>query len=120
MKRDLDLTRKILEQVEEKSQGMGMVDLDIPGFTQDQISYHVMQLDQAGFLKAIDCSTMEGMDWKASSLTWDGHEFLDAIRNEAVWNKIKETVKDKGGSISFEVLKALALQLAGSVFGVGG
>ncbi|MGH0418786.1 MULTISPECIES: DUF2513 domain-containing protein [Bacillus cereus group] len=24
-----------------------------------------------------------------SSLTWEGHEFLDAIKNDTVWNNVK-------------------------------
>ena len=119
MKRDLDLTRKILEQVEEKSEGMGGVEIDIPGQSAQDVSYHVMLLNEAGFLTAVDLSDKGGLDWRPITLTWPGHEFLDAVRNDTVWRKIKETVKDKGGSIPFEILKTLAIQFAGSVFGVG-
>ena len=45
----------------------------------------------------------------AFNLTWDGHEFLDAIRNEGTWNKIKAFVKEKSASLSFDVIKAVAL-----------
>jgi hypothetical protein len=121
MNRDMDLARQILEQVEEKSQGLGAVHLDLPGRVQKEISYHVMLLNQAGLLKATDVSNSEtGLAWLPISLTYQGHEFLDAIRNDTVWKKVKETVKEKGGSIPFEILKALALKFAGSVFGIGG
>lgn len=118
MKRDMELARKILRQVEEKSQGLGMVDLDLPGVQEEEVSYHIMLLKQAGLLKATDLSTFNGFEWKAKSLTWEGHEFLDAIKNETVWSNIKATVKEKGGAIPFEVLKALALKLAMSAFGM--
>ena len=36
-----------------------------------------------------------------------------------VWNKAKEIIKDKGGSIPFEVLKGLLLKLASSLVGLG-
>src|SRR5262245_38120038 len=102
MKRDMDLARTILEQVEEKSEGTGDVALDIPGRTQREISYHVMLLNQAGLLDAIDVSNSEtGLYWLAVSLTYQGHEFLDAIRNDTVWNKVKQTVKEKGASIEW-------------------
>lgn len=120
MKRDLDLTRNILEQIEEKSNGMPGMVLDLPGHTENEVSYHVKVLSEAGLLTAMDLTDSMGLDWRPISLTWHGHEFLDAIRNETVWKKIKETVKEKGGAIPFEILKTLAIQFAGSVFGVGG
>ncbi len=120
MKRDMDLARAILYQVEEKSQGAGWVDLAIQGHTEQEASYHIMLLHEAGLLEGINLSgCSNGLEWKAKRLTWPGHEFLDAIRNETVWSKVKATVKEKGGAISFEVLKALAAKLALSVFGVG-
>lgn len=39
------------------------------------------------------------------NLTWLGHEFLDKIRNETAWNKIKNIVKSKGVDMSFDVIK---------------
>lgn len=53
-----------------------------------------------------------------SSLTWNGHEFLDNVRNDTVWAKLKRAVAEKGGAVSFDVLKALALSYAKAhVFG---
>ena len=119
MKRDMDLARKILEQVEEKSKGVGVVNLDIPNYPPDEVSYNVMLLAQAGLLKANDCTSSMGLLWIPRTLTWTGHEFLDAIRNDTVWNKVKETAKEKGGAITFEAIKALAAHLAVSIFTSG-
>jgi hypothetical protein len=51
------------------------------------------------------------LTYRVKALTWEGHEFLDATKNETVWNKTKQLIADKGGSISIEVLKALLQQL---------
>jgi hypothetical protein len=117
MKRDMELAREILRQVEEKSQGMGWVNVDVPGHSEQEVSYHIMLLHGAGLLEANDLSSSMGLDWRARKLTWEGHEFLDAIKNDTVWGKLKATVKEKGGAIPFEVLKAVAIKLAMSVFG---
>jgi hypothetical protein len=37
-----------------------------------------------------------------SRLTWEGHEFLDAARDEKRWKKAMSTVKEKGGTITIE------------------
>jgi hypothetical protein len=116
MKRDMDLIRKILFQVEEKGQPLGWVDLEIPGYAPEQIAQHVRLLEEAGLIEAQNLSTMDGFDYRPKRLTWAGHEFLDAARNDTVWNRTKEMVKDKGGSIPFEVLKGLLVKVASSLF----
>jgi hypothetical protein len=103
MKRDMELVREILRRVEDHQQAMGWVPLDIPGHSREEVSYHVMLLAQAGLLEATDLVSTAGFLYEAKRLTWAGHEFLDAIRNDTVWNKVKETVKEKGGAIPLEM-----------------
>ncbi len=40
-------------------------------------------------------------------LTWDGHDFLDSIRDPVIWQETKEGVK-KAGGFSLELLGDLA------------
>ena len=42
-----------------------------------------------------------------AGLTWKGHDFLDQIRDPAIWSATKEGVK-KAGGFSVDILKALA------------
>ena len=44
---------------------------------------------------------------KGYRLTWEGHNFLDAARSETVWNHVKATIKEKGGSWAIEGLLEL-------------
>jgi hypothetical protein len=67
-------------------------------------------------LEAENASTLARLSWIPKGLTWDGHEFLDAIRNDTVWNKTKRVIADKGGSIPFDVLKDLALKFTRTHF----
>ncbi len=120
MKRDMDLARQILEQIEASSTVGGWIQLSIPDRTSDEVSYHIKQLNQAGMIDADDVSTMSGFDWRAKGLTWEGHEFLDNVRNETVWRRVKATIQDKGGTASFEIIKELAIEIAKSVFLPGG
>jgi hypothetical protein len=116
MKRDIDLVRKILFQVDEKGQPRGWVDLEIPGYAPEQIAHHIWLLQDGGLIEAQDLSHLGALDYRPKKLTWAGHEFLDAARNDTVWNRTKEMVKEKGGSIPFEVLKGLLLKVAASLF----
>lgn len=115
MTRDMELIRKILLEVEKFSQPIGWATLNVPGYDPEVVSYHVMILNQAGYLEAQDLTTHERFFWAPTSLTWQGHEFLDAIRNETVWEQVKEEIKKKGVSTPFDVLKDLAVKLTASL-----
>jgi len=43
---------------------------------------------------------------------WKGHDFLDAARDISIWLKAKKTITDKTQTVSFEVLKAVLVQIA--------
>ena len=113
MKRDLDLARKILLAIEEdeKATGRGLVSIRIEDCSEEQISYHVKLLHEAGLIEAIDRSGGARFCWEAKNITWDGHEFLDSARNETLWRKAKEELK-KTGNLSFQILGEMLLSLA--------
>jgi len=120
MKRDMDLIRTILLQIEEKGGNpFGSVALAIPDHSPAAVSHHILLLHDAGLIHATDDSTTAEFRMEANRLTWEGHEFLDAARNDTVWNKAKDIVKEKGGTIPFEVLKGLLIKLAASLVGLG-
>jgi len=120
MKRDMNLIREILLAVEKADTDPGLwIELEIPNRSQKEISYHVMLLDQAGFLSAKNLGTKDGYAWHASSLTWVGHEFLDAARNDKVWKKAVEKAKKVAGSVSIDVLTALLKETAKDLLGLG-
>lgn len=112
MQRDMDLARAILLALEECDKAWELQDLQIDGATPEQVSYHVKLLHQAGLIEAHDVSTMNSFKWFPMSLTWQGHEFLDASRDETRWNKAKKLTLEKGGGLIFDVLKDVLVQLA--------
>lgn len=50
-------------------------------------------------------------------ITWYGHDFLDSLRNDGVWSQTKEKLKPVG-SISFEVIKSIAVECAKNMMGL--
>src|SRR5690554_220411 len=107
MKRDLDLIKTILLEVENSPSPTEWVEFDYSGRSEEEVSYHIKLLSQAGLIEADDIGSLGQFLWKAKSLTWQGHEFLDAARNDTVWNKVKSTVTKQGGSVPFSVLADL-------------
>jgi hypothetical protein len=56
--------------------------------------------------------------WWPGNLTWQGHEFLDASRDESFWNKAKGKLAGVTGGIGFELLKAVLLSQAKQQLGI--
>jgi hypothetical protein len=118
MERDMDLVRKILMVIVEHPHGYAPEDVTIEGYSQEAIGFHIflMGQDQGGLLHVLDSATFGDASPRAIAayITWKGYEFVDTVRNETVWTKVKGIVQQKGGSISFEILKELAIQTSKS------
>ena len=71
-----------------------------------------MLLHQAGLIHAFDFSRDEFTDWKPAFLTLQGHEFLEAAKDDTRWNRAKSQFKEKGVPMIFDVLKSLLVSYA--------
>lgn len=118
MKRNMDLIREILMQIEERQHNIEFAPLEIEGHSEEEMSHHIMLLDEAGLIQAEDLSAFGGHEWRVRRLTWWGHEFLDACRDDKRWDTAKKVMNERTGGLSFEVLKQLLVQLMeDAVFG---
>ena len=118
MKRDMDLVRRILLEVEKRSPEEMDRPLQFEGHSDQEITYHVRILHEAGLITALDFSSSGGEQWQPVSLTWEGHDFLDASRDDSQWSKARAIIKEKAGTVSFAVLKALLVSLARKAVGL--
>ena len=113
MKRDMDLVRKILMACADHEHGYAPQDLAIEGYSEEQIGHHVYLMMQAGLIKGVDVSG--GGDAsplaEVASLTWAGHEFLEASSDEGRWSRAKKAAGSTGGMV-FDVLKSVLVGLA--------
>lgn len=120
MKRDMDLIRKMLMDLEDGGnrawEGLDRQDKAL----QKKHGYHAYLLKDAGLIHAKDAGPVHVSDistdhpflprYTPRYLTWAGHEFLDAARDEERWNKAKGIAASMGGfavSVMKEVLAAL-------------
>ena len=115
MRRDPDLIRKLLFHFEEKLDYTAERCPAIEGYSELDIIYHMLLLAQAGFLD-------HQPEWTKSrdrivrvlgfGLTWNGHEFLEAARDDTVWQKAKARVAEKIGGMPFDIMLALLREIA--------
>ena len=120
MKRDMELIKKILLRLEESPKGLE-TDLSNDGYTSEQITYHSYLLIQGGLAEGERFYTHDGSPHpKAilSNLTWQGHEFVDAARNDSIWKKAMERVKERSDAIPIGVLTMLLTSLLKAQLGL--
>lgn len=111
MKRDWDIIREVLLEVEALSSSDGS--RAIYGFGDEHFpgeavkSAHALLLWKAGYLSGIDASTLGGQAMISPDLTWEGHELLDTLRSKPVWERIKALASDKGLELTLDAVKLL-------------
>ena len=120
MKRDPHLVRALLLHYEAKENDRVDSCPHIPEYTPLEVGYHLILLYEAGFIRAEPELTKTGRIIKVHpfSLTWNGHEFLEAARNESAWNKAMKKVGSATGALSFSVLQALLISYAKQSVGI--
>jgi hypothetical protein len=112
----MDLAREILKVVETHGRPDQWGTVKVSGRDPVEISEHIRLLADAGFLIAEDVSTFGAFEWQTKGLTWEGHNFLDSIRNDTVWSRVKEAIAAKGGGAGLEIVKELAVQIGRKYF----
>jgi hypothetical protein len=108
MKRDMNLIRLLLLETEGEDPKP-----DLTTYTEEQRVYHSALLIEAGLIDGQIIPNAIGLPAGTVRLrlTWAGHEFLDAARNETIWKKAEEKVKKSGVEVTVSVLKELLNQL---------
>ena len=112
MKRDLDLVRQVLLQIEALPAGppaqYRTSEIDDP-----VLLAHFELVIAAGLVngKIARSQGARGDVISISGLTWEGHEWLEMVRSQALWNEIKSSLLDNGGALTFELTKAVASKL---------
>ena len=113
MRRNMELIKVILQKLEDKETMDGDIGAKaFPNYPPDDINYHIAILYNAGLIEGREIKHGLITKWVANRLTWQGHDFLDAAKNETIWNKAKEVVKEKGGIFSLEILKKILAKFA--------
>ena len=115
MKRNWDTIREILTALEELPSTDAILRLsDFENDRAFEISYHTDLLIEAGLVEGQMSLTLGGgpTQFMARRLTWPGHEFLDTIRSETVWNKTKGAFAKNGVTMTFDLVKSVAADIA--------
>jgi chorismate mutase len=110
MKRDMDLVRLILLEIEDKYRSTAIYDLAIDGYDTEMVAYHCKILYEAGLISDYKAQYADNEIYVfgVGSLTWDGNDFLEKIRDDSQWKKVKETITKKGLPLVVDTIKSVA------------
>ena len=110
MQRDMELIRKILFKIEDTVDNVAGYNLEIEGYTMGQVAYHCSILYEGGYIHAYKGEYAgNGLySFSVGRLTWEGHEFLDKIRENTIWNKTKDTIAERGLPFVFDIVKSVS------------
>ena len=102
MKRDMDIIRLLMLELEtdEKQEALEK-------YSQKEILYNMSQMIDAGLAigDVVRGGDNEPIGGGLDQLTWAGHDFLDAARDDTLWKKAKQHVIKPGASFTFELVK---------------
>ena len=111
MKRDMDLCRKILLSVEAREGTVGPARVELEGYTEGEIGYHAKLLADQGLLEGQDNTH----HYAPRCLTYKGHDFLEAARDDTRWKKAKAEITEKGLPVTLDVMKGVLLKLVDKI-----
>lgn len=114
MRRDMNLARAILFAIEQsRDDTQASIQLPVEDYDTLHISHHIRLLKEGGLIHAIESSHSlnSSTSWKPHSLTWKGHDFLDLIRDEKIWEAVQEKEAKLGGALPFELIIEVALSV---------
>ena len=115
MRRNFDIIRELLLRIADER------DLQIDGISQLEVLIHLEMLIEAGFVVGEvirDNSEVDPVFGHANRLTWNGHDFLEAIENPGNWSKIKSLIREKVGTTASQVWLSVATQIAKQALGL--
>ena len=109
-----ECVRDLLLAIEENlgiNDKVSIDDFELPNYSNDELIYTALKLIEAGFINGDLSNMIDGSIFVyVSSLTWDGHKFLDNIRDNEVWRKTKSIVS-KFSSVSLGIISNVAAQV---------
>jgi hypothetical protein len=122
--RDMDLVRTLMIAIEQDPELDGSCEINdygterlgVGSYSIEQVAYHLDLLISAGMVDGV----VNGAGYPPTirHLTWEGHNFVESMKNVTVWGKAKTIVMEKGGGMTVALLAALLEKLLKQHFGL--
>lgn len=110
MKRNMDLVREILLEIEKQYVSTAIYNLKVEGYDTETIAYHCKILYEAGLISDYKAQYADSTIYSfgVGSLTWAGNDYLDKVRDNSIWKKTKDAITQKGLPLVFDTIKTIS------------
>ncbi len=110
MKRDMDLVREIMLEIEKQYVSTAIYNLEINGYDTETIAYHCKILHDAGLISDYKPQYADDTlySFGVGSLTWEGNDYLDKVRDNTIWRKTKDVITQKGLPLVLDTIKTIS------------
>ncbi len=105
-------------KIEESDGELASDSVEVSGFERNVLNYHMRLMSEAGFVDGIDATSSSGYALLNVRLTWSGHDFLDSVRDDSIWESVQKRLIPVGGAATLETVKALAVELTKTAIGI--
>lgn len=124
MKLDHECVRDLLLTTEETEFGQFLQIAQImkvermSHYDKNQVIYVIQKLKEAGFINASVQYASDVPMWvTVNSLTWNGHKFLDDVRDDGIWKETKSKISSIAG-VSLQIISDVASSVIKSKLGL--
>lgn len=124
MKLKYELIRQVLLIVESKKELRNFldlediyVDIDSDKYSKDDLAYTLLKSREAGLIDADPIKGTELSHFMIGHLTYTGHEFLNSVADENVWEETKSKAS-KLKTVTLPVLQQLAVSVMNRQLGL--
>ena len=84
----------------------------ISNYSPQDIAYSSLMLSEADYINVLIVSGNNKFNWAIyTGITFEGHQYLDSIRSDKVWNKIKKKLSTEGVSLTLQIVKNVATSI---------
>ena len=122
MQRDMELVIKILDFLEKRDDISVIGKPQIDGYDDRVVAYHLRRMFEAGLLDAESTNSKTTPERIITvypfGLSWEGHEFLDSMRNETVAAQVRSKLGSTLANVPFTIIRELALTLGRAQVGL--
>lgn len=117
MVRDWKRIRNVLEDIEGDRLAKRLTALPKGDEETERYLGHLWLLIDQGFVEGVSRSTSMDGEWlyglTKPRLTFSGHNLLDAIRSETIWNEVKRQAQQLMVPVSLELIKSVVAKVVG-------
>jgi uncharacterized protein DUF2513 len=116
----MNLIRQMTLRIEEAPTGYAPDDMAFDGYTPEQVAYHAHLMLDAGLARGIDITHLGSTSpmVQLTSLSWKGHEFAEAARDDTRWRRTVRFIQDKGAPMTLPILSGVLRYFAKEQLGL--